>query len=74
MTATDERTPRWATVAEAAAYAHMSARTIWRWIADDRLEAHRMGPRKLQVDLNRLDDLRTIRAATRGNRNARAAS
>lgn len=60
MTATDEhRAPRWATVAEAADYAHMSKRTIWRWIADERLTASRMGPRRLQVDLNHLDDLRT---------------
>lgn len=51
--------PRWASVAEAAIYAHMSQRTIRRWITQHRLTGHRMGPRRLQVDLNDLDALRT---------------
>jgi excisionase family DNA binding protein len=51
--------PRWATVAEAAIYAGMSERTIRRWISQERLTGHRIGPRRIQVDLNDVDALRT---------------
>jgi excisionase family DNA binding protein len=55
-----EPEPRWATVAEA--YAHLrgavSERTLRRWIAQGRLTGHRLGPRKIQIDLNELDALR----------------
>jgi excisionase family DNA binding protein len=51
--------PRWASVAEAAIHAGMSERTIRRWISQRRLTGHRLGPRRIQVDLNDVDALRT---------------
>ena len=51
--------PRWATIAEAAEYSHVPEATLRRWIAEERLPADRVGPRKLQVDLNEVDKLRT---------------
>jgi excisionase family DNA binding protein len=53
------REPRWATVDEAAVYARCSPRTIRRWIHGGRLDAERMGPRRLMVDLNLIDAMRT---------------
>lgn len=53
-----EQPPRWASVAEAAAYARVSERTIRRWVSERRLPANRMGPRRIEIDLNELDKLR----------------
>ena len=50
--------PRWATIKQAADYAGCSERTMRRWAHDGRLEAKRMGPRRIQVDLNLIDQLR----------------
>ncbi len=58
MTVAAPPEPRWATVAEAAAYTRMSPRTIRRWISQERLPAERVGPRRLRVDLNEVDKLR----------------
>lgn len=49
--------PRWATIAEAAGYAHTPERTLYRWVREGRLPATRLG-RKYQVDLNEVDRLR----------------
>jgi excisionase family DNA binding protein len=63
----DQRPPRWATVAEAAAYARVSYATMGRWIRDGRLpSAERVGPRKIRVDLNDVDKLhRPVATTTR---------
>jgi excisionase family DNA binding protein len=50
--------PRWVSVAEAAAYTGLSERTIRRWIEQRRLPATRVGPRRIEIDLNELDKLR----------------
>ena len=50
--------PRWASVAEAATYSGMSQRTIRRWVSQRRLPASRVGPRRIEIDLNELDKLR----------------
>jgi excisionase family DNA binding protein len=52
--------PRWASLKEAAAYSGVPAPTLRRWIAERRLPATRLGPRRIQVDLNDLDKLRTV--------------
>jgi excisionase family DNA binding protein len=56
--ASSQPEPRWASVAEAAAHAKMSERTIRRWVHEGRLPAQRMGPRRIEIDLNELDKLR----------------
>jgi excisionase family DNA binding protein len=56
---TEAAEPRWATLAEASEYSHVPEGTLRRWIAEKRLPADRVGPRKIQVDLNELDKLRT---------------
>lgn len=54
-----EPEPRWANLAEAAAYMRLTPRTIRRWIDDGLLpSATRVGPKLIQVDLNDLDRLR----------------
>lgn len=50
--------PRWAYLAEAEAYSGVPRRTLRRWIAEGRLPGERVGPRRIQVDLNDLDRLR----------------
>jgi len=50
--------PRWATVKEAAKHVGLSTRTIRRYIATGRLAASRLGPRRIEVDLNEVDKLR----------------
>ena len=40
-----------------AAYADVSTRTIYRWIADGHLRAYRVGPRLLKIDLMDLERL-----------------
>jgi excisionase family DNA binding protein len=52
------RAPRWATLAEAAIYSRVPRSTLRRWIAQGRLPANRLGPRRIQVDLNDLDAMR----------------
>ena len=52
------RPPRWATLAEAAIYSKVPRSTLRRWIAQGRLPANRLGPRRIQVDLNDLDAMR----------------
>ena len=77
-TVTDGHTdPRWASVAEAHEYlrGQVSERTLRRWIADERvpLTGHRLGPRRIQIDLNELDRLRApIQHATTRERDAKA--
>ena len=44
-------------MAEAAAYARLSIRTIRRYIADGRLTGYKVGPRLVRVDLNELDGI-----------------
>jgi hypothetical protein len=53
--------PRWATVAEAHAYTRgaVSERTLRRWASNGTLTKHRLGPRRIQIDLNELDGLRS---------------
>lgn len=50
--------PRWATMKEAAEYSGFNEVTLRRWISAGRLPAHRLGPRRLMVDLNEIDRLR----------------
>lgn len=60
-TAAPETGPRWATLAEAAAYAHVPVKTLRDWISKGHLPAYKMGPQRtslLQVDLADLDALR----------------
>jgi excisionase family DNA binding protein len=52
------RPPRWATLAEAAIYSRVPRSTLRRWIAQGLLPANRLGPRRIQVDLNELDAMR----------------
>jgi excisionase family DNA binding protein len=52
------RSPRWATLAEAAIYSRVPRSTLRRWIAQGLLPANRLGPRRIQVDLNDLDAMR----------------
>jgi excisionase family DNA binding protein len=51
--------PRWATLKETAVYARVSVNTLRRWIHTGRLTATRNGPRRIEVDLNQVDKLRT---------------
>lgn len=37
------------TVAEAAAYLNVGTWTLYRWINDERIPAHRLGPRSMRV-------------------------
>jgi len=48
---------RLASVAEAAAYAHVHRDTVYRLIRDERLTAYRPTPRATRVDLDELDEL-----------------
>jgi excisionase family DNA binding protein len=41
--------------ATGAAYADVSTRTIYRWIADGRLRAFRAGPKLIKIDQAELD-------------------
>lgn len=51
------RAPRWAKLADAAAYmGHVSVRTMRRRIADGQLTRHRVG-RIVLIDLNEIDAL-----------------
>jgi excisionase family DNA binding protein len=56
-------------LAEAAAYAKLSVRTVRRYIASGRLTGYRVGPRLIRVDLEELESLaRPIPAARRSGR------
>jgi excisionase family DNA binding protein len=58
-------------LAEAAAYAKLSVRTVRRYIASGRLTGYRIGPRLIRVDLEELESLaRPIPAARRSGRMA----
>lgn len=46
---------RLASLTVAAQYADVDPRTIRRWIASGRLNAYRVGPRLIKVDLNELE-------------------
>lgn len=46
---------RLASIKEAASYAHTSAYTIRRRIADGTITGLRFGPRQIRVDLNEID-------------------
>jgi excisionase family DNA binding protein len=50
--------PRWAFLKEAEAYSGVPVRTLRDWIARGWLPATRLGPKRIQVDLNDLDALR----------------
>ena len=52
------RSPRWASLAEAAVYSRVPRSTLRRWIAQGLLPANRLGPRRIEVDLNDLNALR----------------
>lgn len=52
------RPPRWASLAEAAVYSRVPRSTLRRWIAQGLLPANRLGPRRIEVDLNDLDAMR----------------
>jgi excisionase family DNA binding protein len=51
--------PRWVSLKEAEAASGIPAPTLRRWISEGRLPAYRLGPRRIQVDLNDVDALRT---------------
>lgn len=46
------------TIREAAAHCKVSERTIYRWIAEGRIEATRLGPTLLRIDEQALGNLR----------------
>ena len=48
---------RLASIADAAAYADVSTRTLRRYVADGRLTGYRVGPRLVKVDLVDIDAL-----------------
>lgn len=47
----------WSTIQQSADHYQVSTKTIRRWITDGRIEAKRVGPRLIRVDLNSLDTL-----------------
>jgi excisionase family DNA binding protein len=54
-------------IAKAAAYCDVTTRTIYNWIADGRLPAHRAGPKLLRIDAADLQRLiRPVPAAGNG--------
>ena len=66
-TAPRPRAREWESVASAADYARVSAKTIRRRIADGSLPAHRLGPQLLRIDRADLDRLfRPVPAASNG--------
>jgi hypothetical protein len=50
--------PRWAPLKQAAAENGIHYRTLLYWIKHGLIQAHRFGPKLLQVDLNDLDAMR----------------
>ena len=50
--------PRWSTIRDAAAYSGIPEGTLRRWIHERRLPAIRVGPRRIEVDLNDVDAMR----------------
>jgi excisionase family DNA binding protein len=49
--------PSWGTIQESAEHYGVGTKTIRRWIADGRIQAKRIGPRLIRVDLNSLDNM-----------------
>lgn len=47
--------PRLASLDEAVAYAHLSRRTLRRYIKDGRLTGYRLGAKHVRVDLDEVD-------------------
>jgi len=50
--------PRWSNIQRAAAYAGVGAGTLRSWIRSGLLPGYRVGPRRIQVNLNDLDAIR----------------
>lgn len=48
---------RFDSIAGAAEYAGVCPKTVRRWIASGRLDAYRVGPRLIKVDLDSVDAL-----------------
>jgi excisionase family DNA binding protein len=55
--------PEWVSLQEAADYCGVDYRTIRRWIAAGHLNATRVGPKLIKVDVAQLDNLMTRSAA-----------
>ncbi len=58
---------RWAWIPEAAeyltaTYRPVSVRTMRRWVEEGRVPAHRVGSRRIQIDLNELDAMPEVHA------------
>jgi excisionase family DNA binding protein len=47
----------WLTVDEAASHLHVSTKTVYKWIKNGLLRAHRLGPRRIAISIDDLDDL-----------------
>jgi excisionase family DNA binding protein len=59
--------PRWVDgLPAAAAYAKVPARTVRDWVAKGLLPAYRLGPRRIQIDLNDIDAMRVRIPAAHG--------
>jgi excisionase family DNA binding protein len=54
------------TIAQAAEYANVSTKTVRRWITQGLIEAERMGPRLIRVNVASLDRLGTPLEYTEG--------
>lgn len=61
---TPEPAPRRATVKDAVSYSGIPEGTLRRWIAEGILPATKVGPKRIEVDLNDLDRLRRPRPTT----------
>lgn len=48
---------RLASMADAAEYLGVTRRTLYTWVHDGRLQAYRLGPMLIRVDLDELDQL-----------------
>ncbi len=55
MTETTTTSRELGTVAQGAAYAKCSQKTIWRYINAGRITAYRFGPRMVRIDMAELD-------------------
>ncbi|MEV8239459.1 excisionase family DNA-binding protein [Microbacterium testaceum] len=56
MSSTTAESPRWGSVAEAAAEHGVGASSVRRWIGEGRIRAERVGPRRFRVDLDSLTE------------------
>lgn len=59
-----DQAPRWATVKDAVTYSGIPEGTLRRWIAEGTLPSTKVGPKRIEVDLNDLDRLRRPRPTT----------